>query len=274
MLCPNGALDRFPGQIEATNWHLLIADEALRYANPATQAHQALRRVRLSCAADCWLLTATPRGKSAEHLDVLVGLALGDEAMIRERLNTREAGDLMDELNAHRLRVNYGPHLVRVTRQDLATWMPDVRPAQPLANDPDPALQELLEAIRQGARAAYRPLLQLQRELQTLEGGTPLDKPALETLRRKRHGEIGFTRTGRSDSEHEIGLFERTNVRRLRLRPRLHDAPSRRDLTLRRVGRTGRTVFMPHVPDETVEFCRPMSATGISSSELATVAHA
>ena len=65
----------------------------------------------------------------------------------------------MDELNAHRLRVNYGPHLVRVTRQDLAAWMPDVRPAQPLAIDPDPALAELLEAIRQGGRDAYRRLI-------------------------------------------------------------------------------------------------------------------
>jgi hypothetical protein len=63
------------------------------------------------------LLTATPRGKSAEHLDVLVGLALRDEAMIRERLNTREAGDLMDELNAHRLRVDCGPHLAGVRRE-------------------------------------------------------------------------------------------------------------------------------------------------------------
>ena len=62
------------------------------------------------------------------HLDVLVGLAVGDEAMIRERLNTREAGNLLDEINAHRLRVNYGPHLVRVTRQDMAAWMPDVPP--------------------------------------------------------------------------------------------------------------------------------------------------
>ena len=115
---------------------------------------------------------------------MLVGLALGDEAMIRERLNTREAGDLMDELNAHRLRVNYGPHLVRVTRQDLAAWMPDVRPAQPLAIDPDPALDELLEAIRQGGRDAYRRLLDLLRELQTLEGGTPLYKQALAELAR------------------------------------------------------------------------------------------
>ena len=61
--------------------------------------------------------------------------------MIRERLNTREAGDLLDELNAHRLRVNYGPHLVRVTRQDMQAWMPDVRPAQPLALEPDAALR-------------------------------------------------------------------------------------------------------------------------------------
>ena len=156
VLVPNGVLDRYPADLQVIPWHLLIADEALRYANPATDAHQALKLVRFGSVADCWLLTATPRGKSAEHLDVLVGLAVGDEAMITERLNTREGGDLMDEINAHRLRVNYGPHLVRVTRQDMQAWMPDVRPAKPLAIDPDPALQQLLDAIRQGGREAYR----------------------------------------------------------------------------------------------------------------------
>ena len=159
VLVPNGALDRYPADLQVIPWHLLIADEALRYANPATDAHQALKLVRFGSVADCWLLTATPRGKSAEHLDVLVGLAVGDEAMITERLNTREGGDLMDEINAHRLRVNYGPHLVRVTRQDMQAWMPEVRPAKPLAIDPDPALQELLDAIRQGGREAYRGCL-------------------------------------------------------------------------------------------------------------------
>lgn len=96
--CTNGILDRYPADLQALRWHLLIADKALRYANPATEAHQALAQVRFGAVADCWLLTATPRGKSAEHLDVLVGLAVGDKAMISERLNTREAGDLMDEL--------------------------------------------------------------------------------------------------------------------------------------------------------------------------------
>ena len=115
---------------------------------------------------------------------MLVGLALGDEAMIRERLNTREAGDLMDEINAHRLRVNYGPHLVRVTRQDMQAWMPQVRPAQPLALDPDPALAELLDAIREGGREAYRRLLEILRELKTLESGSELFKRALAELAR------------------------------------------------------------------------------------------
>ena len=76
--CRNGTLDRYPADLQAIPWHLLIADEALRYANPATEAHQALAQVRFGSVADCWLLTATPRGKSAEHLDVLVGLAVGD----------------------------------------------------------------------------------------------------------------------------------------------------------------------------------------------------
>ena len=184
MLAPNSVLDRYPADLQAIRWHLLIADEALRYANPATEAHQALAQVRFGAVADCWLLTATPRGKSSEHLDVLVGLALGDEAMIRERLNTREAGDLMDEINAHRLRVNYGPHLVRVTRQDMQAWMPQVRPAQPLALDPDPALAELLDAIRDGGREAYRRLLEILRELKTLESGSELFKRALAELAR------------------------------------------------------------------------------------------
>ena len=171
---PTALLDRYPADLQAIPWHLLVADEALRYANPATDAHQALAQVRFGSVADCWLLTATPRGKSAEHLDVLVGLAVGDEAMIRERLNTREAGDLIDEINAHRLRVNYGPHLVRVTRQDMQAWMPDVRPAEPLAIEPDAALAELLEAIRHGGREAYRRLLGVLRELKTLEPGSEL----------------------------------------------------------------------------------------------------
>src|SRR5213078_4139013 len=136
-----------------------------RYMNPTTEAHRALKRVRFNVVADCWILTATPKGKSAETLDVLVGLALGDEAMIAERLNTREAGDLMDEINAHRLRVNYGPHLVRVTRRDMRAWMPEVRPAEPLALDPDPALSELLDAIRRGGQEAYQRLLAVLREL-------------------------------------------------------------------------------------------------------------
>ena len=184
VLAANSVLDRYPSDLQAIPWHLMIADEALRYANPATDAHQALGQVRFGSVADCWLLTATPRGKSAEHLDVLVGLAVGDEAMINERLNTREAGDLMDEINAHRLRVNYGPHLVRVTRRDMQAWMPEVRPAKPLALDPDPALSELLDAIRRGGQEAYRRLLGALRELKSLEAGSAMYKQALAELAR------------------------------------------------------------------------------------------
>jgi hypothetical protein len=184
VLASNSVLDRHPGDLQTIPWHLLVADEALRYVNPATDAHRALAQLRFAAAADCWLLTATPRGKSAEHLDVLVGLAVGDEAMIRERLNTREAGSLLDEVNAHRLRVNYGPHLVRVTRRDMTAWMPDVRPAEPLAIDADAALSELLEAIRSGGRDAYRRLLGVLREFKRLEHGSALYRAALVELSR------------------------------------------------------------------------------------------
>jgi SNF2 family DNA or RNA helicase len=52
-LVPNSVLDRYPSDLQAIPWHLLIADEALRYANPATEAHQALAQVRFGCVADC-----------------------------------------------------------------------------------------------------------------------------------------------------------------------------------------------------------------------------
>jgi hypothetical protein len=91
---------------------------------------------------------------------------------------------LIDELNAHRLRVNYGPHLVRVTRRDMQKWMPTVLPAKPLVLDPDPALQELLEAIRKGGHEAYRRLLEVLRELKRLESGTAMFKQALAELSR------------------------------------------------------------------------------------------
>jgi len=214
-LVPNGVLDRYPAELQALRWHLLVADEALRYVNPATESHQALAQVRLGAAADCWLLTATPRGKTAEHLDVLVGLAVGDRAMIRERLNTREAGDLMDEIHAHRLRVNYGPHLVRVTRQDMQAWMPQVRPAEPLALEPDHALAELLDAIRTGGREAYRRLLEVLRELKTLEPGSALYQQALTELSRAQGvvlGNVGVFLDASVDPRDAAALQGRTRT--------------------------------------------------------------
>ena len=61
----------------------------------------------------------------------------------------------MDEINAHRLRVNYGPHLVRVTRQDMQAWMPDVRPAKPLGDRPRPRAPA--SCSTRSARADARP---------------------------------------------------------------------------------------------------------------------
>jgi len=53
-----------------------------------------------------------------------------------------------------------------------------------LALDPDPALSELLEAIRRGGREAYRRLLGVLRELKSLEAGSELYKRALAELSR------------------------------------------------------------------------------------------
>lgn len=190
-LVPNSVLDRFYADLCVIPWHLLIADEVHRYINPSTEAHLALKHVRFTAVADCWMLSATPKGKSAESLDVLVGMAVGDEAMLSERLNTREAGDLTDAVNAHRLRMNYGPYLVRVTKKDLAGFVPKVRPADPLAVEPDEALAELLQAIRDGGRAAYARLLEVVAQLKTLQQGTDLYKEALREMSRAQATVLG-----------------------------------------------------------------------------------
>lgn len=169
VLIPDNVLTRFPNDLCVIRYHLLIADEALRYVNPATEAHRALRYVRMNAVADCWTMTATPKGKTAADLDVLVGLAVGDEAMISERTNTREAGNLLEADNAHRVRLNYGGTMVRITREDMDAWMPKIRPAEPLRVPADPALQALLDEIREGGRRSYRELLAALKELKRIE---------------------------------------------------------------------------------------------------------
>ena len=184
LMVPAGVLERFAPDLKVIHWHLLVADEGHHYTNPTTDGHRALRDVRMNAAADCWLLTATPKGKTAGDLDVLLGLAVGDGAMIDARIASRDAGDLLEEVNAHRLRAAYGPQLVRITRRDMKPWMPDILPAKALPIPSDPALQLLLDAIRSGGREAYRKLVRLMKDLQRLEKGSELYMQALAEIGR------------------------------------------------------------------------------------------
>ncbi|MDO8208971.1 helicase-related protein [Conexibacter sp. CPCC 206217] len=184
MLVSKTMLERFPGELQVIALHLLIVDEALKYVNPATQAHRSLRLLRFGAVIDCWLLTATPRSRRAEEVDILVGLAVGDEVMIDDRPGVREGGDLMREKNAHRVRIGHGPHLLRVTRKDMAQWMPDVRPARAMPIEPDDALKQLLTAIREGGRKAYEHLLELLDRASGLPSGSAAHKAALVEISR------------------------------------------------------------------------------------------
>ena len=77
----------------------------------------------------------------------------------------------------------------------MAQWLPEVLPAKAIAIDPDPALNELLEAIRTGGQRAYRRLLEVLRELkqlqQTGQSGTGLYKRALAELSRAQATVLG-----------------------------------------------------------------------------------
>jgi Helicase conserved C-terminal domain len=83
----------------------------------------------------------------------------------------------------------------------MQAWMPEARPAQPLALDPDPALAELLDAIRHGGQEAYGRLLEVLRELKSLEAGTAIYKQALAELARAQGVVLG-----------NVGLFVDASV--------------------------------------------------------------
>ena len=158
-LIPETAMDAHPIDMCAINWHVLAADEAERYNNPLTTAHQSLKYVRMKSVVLCWLLSATPHGKSMRNLDVLVGLALGDTALIDEKIATLEAGDLTKIEDAHRLRYYYGPYFQRVTGEQMDAYLPKLRKAIAMPIDCTPQEMAIIETIREGGRDAYRNLL-------------------------------------------------------------------------------------------------------------------
>ena len=133
------------------------------------------RRSASSAAADCWLLTATPRGKSAEHLDVLVGLARrrrGDDPRAAQHARGRRP-DRRDQRPPPARQLRPAPR----ARHPPGHAAPGCRRSAPPSRSrstPDPALAELLDAIRHGGREAYRRLLEVLRELKTLEPGSAL----------------------------------------------------------------------------------------------------
>jgi hypothetical protein len=191
VMVSDGILERHLADLKLLDYDLLVADEGHNYANPATGAARALRELRMTSVADAWINTGTPTGTTAESLDILVGLAVGDEEMIDSRPATREAGNLLEEDNAHRLRLSYGPHVVCVTRHDLRDHIPRSAPAQPLPVSADPALSRLLEAIREGGRRAYQTLVQLLGDLKTLEHGSELYMRALAEIGRAQGHVLG-----------------------------------------------------------------------------------
>jgi len=184
VLCSRTILERFEHELEVITYHLLVGDEGHHLANPATTAHRTFRALRMRAVIDCWVLTANPQGKSSEDVDVLLGLGIGDEEMIDSRIASREAGDIVEASNAHRLRIGYGPTVQRVSREAMQPWMPKVLPAKALPVPPDPALAVLFEAIREGGRQAYRNLIGVLGDLRELEAGSELHAEALVELGR------------------------------------------------------------------------------------------
>jgi hypothetical protein len=219
VLCGTGLMERFARELAVIHWHLGVVDEIHRYRNPATEAHRALAELRFTAVADFWGLTGTPTGKEVANLDRLVGLCVGDRTLLEERLNTSEAGDLMDEINAARLRLHYGPHAVRITKREMAPYLPKMLPAEPMPVEPDPALRALLHALREGGREAYVRLLEVLHRLKTLDKHSELHREAMKEFARVQGWVLGnvdrFVDAGVDPEtlKHSTSLLAKTLVR-------------------------------------------------------------
>lgn len=82
------------------------------------------------------------------------------------------------------MRIAYGPHMVRLTKKDMQRWMPEVRPARAMPIEPDDALADLLQAIRDGGQDAYQRLVDLLRRARSLEPGSSQHREALAEVAR------------------------------------------------------------------------------------------
>jgi hypothetical protein len=195
VLCGTGVMERYHRELAVIDWHLGVADEIHRYRNAATEAHHALAELRFGAIADFWGLTGTPAGKEAANIDRLVGLCVGDRTLLEERLNTAEAGDLLDEINAARLRMNYGPHAIRVTKQEMRKYLPRMLPAEATPIEPDPALARLLKAAREGGEQAFRSLLEVLHTLKTTDKHSELHQAAMREFASKQGIVLGIVDT-------------------------------------------------------------------------------
>lgn len=188
-------LETYPNDLASLPWHVLVVDEAHNYSNPRSIRHLALKKVRMQAADKAWLLTATPTGKDIRRMDVLLGLALGDESLISERMATSVAGDLADEGNATRLRYGYGKYVQRLTKKEMREHMPDVLPAKALPIKATDAEMRLFEEIRRGGVHAYIELLKLMRSIEDMEKDDPLYKGILKQIASQQGRVLGMVDT-------------------------------------------------------------------------------
>jgi superfamily II DNA or RNA helicase len=130
------------------------ADEAL--ANPGTQLARALWRLR-ERAKVAVLMTGTPRGKSNDEYDALEAFARNDREALRAKpLSSRYA--TFDEVSQRRLRRAMGPTMVRLTREDMKDYMPELDEPEFKIIDPTLAELALLDAAEERIASLFGTL--------------------------------------------------------------------------------------------------------------------
>jgi superfamily II DNA or RNA helicase len=153
------------------------ADEAL--ANPGTQLARALWRLR-ERAKVAVLMTGTPRGKSNDEYDALEAFARNDREALRAKPLSRRYATF-DEVSQRRVRRAMGPTMVRLTREDMKDYMPELD--EPEFKIIDPTLAEL--ALLDAAEERIASLFGTLREQVERAAALAPDDPELAVLRKR-----------------------------------------------------------------------------------------
>lgn len=142
---------------QTMTYDVMVMEEGGRLGSPNTQLARAMWKLR-KYAKVGQVLTATPFRKEPSELDAILAWARGDAHALKEKPLASRFGSF-DQMSLRRLTEALGPAFVRVTREQMKEFMPDVEEAMHRLIDSSGPEKALKEAIEEHIASLYEDLM-------------------------------------------------------------------------------------------------------------------